>query len=300
MHLSLASAGPRRIGSTFNQIVAQSVEDLEKLEEAVNAETLTGWEIAAAVIILVAAWPVAALIGRLVRRVSRRIPHTPKYVPELADRSTRWLVVLIGVAWAASLLGVDVGWFTVIVAFIAIVFVLMVRPLIENLAAGLLLQSRPSFGVGDEIDTNGYRGTVVEINARTTVIQTRDWMRIHIPNQDVLAHPLDVYTAFERRRSSIDLGIDYSVDPDHASRILVEAVTAVAGVKENPAPVVLARGFGDGSTILQVRWWHDPDISSQTHTLDQVVRAIRRALDDAGIDMPSPEIVVTRRATERG
>jgi hypothetical protein len=72
----------------------------------------------------------------------------------------RGVGVLIGVAWAASLVGIDDGWFTVIAAFQAIVFVLTVRPLIQNLAAGLLPQSRPSFGVGDDVDTNGCQETV--------------------------------------------------------------------------------------------------------------------------------------------
>ena len=63
------------------------------------------------------------------------------------------------------------------------------------------------------------------------------------------------------------------VDPDHASRILQEAVAGVEGVRDDPAPGVLARGFGDGFTILQLRWWNDPDISSQTRTLDRIVSA---------------------------
>ena len=101
--------------------------------------------------------------------------------------------MLIALAWAVSLLGVEVGWFALVVASGLIVFVLMVRPLVENLAAGLLLQSRPSFGIGDQIETNGYRGDVISITARSTIIQTRDWKRIHIPNQDVLDESLDVY-----------------------------------------------------------------------------------------------------------
>ena len=227
------------------------------------------------------------------RRVSQRVPGTPDYVPELVGRAVRWLVMLVAVAWAVSLFGVEIGWFALVVASVVIILVLMVRPLVESLAAGLLLQSRPSFTIGDQIETNGYRGEVLSITARSTVLRTRDGKRIHIPNQDVLNSSLDVYTAFDRRRSSVDLGIDYAVDPDHASRILQEAVAGVEGVRDDPAPVALVRGFGDGFTILQLRWWHDPDISSQTHTLDRVLRATKRALDDAGIDMPAPEIRVT-------
>ena len=266
----------------------------EKIDEAIQTSAATPLEIALAIGIIILSWPVSALFARVAKRISRRVPGTPDYVPDLVGRATRWLVVLIGIAWAMSLLGVDVGWFALVVALVAVIVFLMVRPLIENLAAGLLLQSRPSFNIGDEIGTNGYVGEVLLISARSTVIQTRDFKRIHIPNEDVLDNPIDVYTAFDRRRSSIELGVDYAVDPDDAGRVLVEAVSAVDGVLGDPSPSVRAQGFGDGWTTMQVRWWHDSDLRSESVTRDRVVRAIKQALDEAGIDMPSPEIIVTR------
>jgi small-conductance mechanosensitive channel len=63
-----------------------------------------------------------------------------------------------------------------------------------------------------EIETNDYTGEVIEINARSTVIKTTDWTRIHIPNTDVLHNPITVFTAFERRRSAIELEIEYRAD----------------------------------------------------------------------------------------
>ena len=284
------------MGDGVSMIVAQT-EELEKIDEAISRAT--GWDVAAAILILLLAWPVAALLGRLARRIARRIPTTPEYVPELVGQAVRWLVVLIALAWAVSLLGVQVGWFALVVAIVAIVFILMVRPLVENLAAGLLLQSRPSFGIGDQIETNGYRGDVIAITARSTIIQTRDWKRIHVPNQDVLDNSLDVYTAFERRRSSLDLTVDFGVDPDHAEEVVVNALREVDGVLDDPGPYVLARGFSDG-TILQVRWWHEPDLRSQSRTLDGVVRAIRRALAGAGLEVAMPEIRVIRDTSGGG
>ncbi len=277
-------------------VVAQSVEDIEKIDEAIDTSTVTGWEIAAALVIAVLAWPVSAIVSRIAKRIARRVPGTPEYIPDLVGRSARAIVVVIAVAWSMSLLGVDVGWFALVIALIAVVVFLMIRPLIENLAAGLLLQSRPSFGVGDEISTNGYVGDVIAITARSTVIQTRDWMRIHIPNQDVLDHAIEVYTAFDRRRSEIDLGVDYAVDPDDAARILEEAVSRVEGVLADPRPQVRARGFGDGVTILRLRWWHGADLASEGATRDRVVREIRRAFEAAGVDMPSPEVKLAGRA----
>ena len=51
-------------------------------------------------------------------------------------------------------------------------------------------------------------------------------------------------------------------------------------------------GLNNG-TILQVRWWHEADLRSESRSLDRVVRAVRRSLADAGIGMATPEIRVT-------
>ena len=284
-----------KVSGVYNrvaEVVAQSIDDLEKIEEAVDTSAVTGWDIVAALGILALTWPVAVLAGRLSMRLIRRVPGIPEYVYELLKRGVRVTVSIMGLALSMSLLGVDVGWFTVSLGLVAVVVVLMLRPLIENLAAGLLLQTRPAFSTGDEIETNGIRGDVVVINARSTVIQTRDWKRVHIPNQDVLADSVTVFTAFERRRSQIDLEIDYGAEIERASRLLVEAALGVEGVHSDPPPYIRARGFGTGTYVLSLRWWHDPDLSAGSRTLDGVVREVKRVLDEAGIDLPSPELIV--------
>jgi small-conductance mechanosensitive channel len=274
------------------QVLAQSVDDLEKIEEAVNVSQVSGWDVGAALIVLVLSWPVSRVAGRLTRRVIRRLPNVPDFVPDLADRGAQALVVFIGLAISMSLLGVDIGWFTVTIALVAIVFVLMVRPLIENLAAGMLLETRPSFSIGDEIETNGYTGEVVEINVRSTAIQTRDFRRVHIPNTDVLDDTIVVHTAFDRKRSELELEIEYDADMAETTRILIEAAAGVEGVHAEPPPYVRARRFGTGTFVLLLRWWHDASLSGGSRTLDGVVRAVKASLDAAGIAMPSPEMIV--------
>jgi small-conductance mechanosensitive channel len=273
-------------------LVAQSVDDLERIEQAVDTAGVTGWDVFAGLLVLVLTWPVALAVGRITKRAIRRVPGVPEYVLNLAKRGAQILTSIVGVAISMSLFGVNVGWFTVTVALVLILAVLMLRPLIENLAGGLLLQTRPSFRIGDEIETKGVRGEVTEINARTTVIQTRDWEVVHIPNDDVLSEVITVLTALERRRSTIELEIEYGADIAETTRLLVEAASGVDGVHADPPSHIRARGFGTGTYILSLRWWHDPDSSSAGRTLDGVVRAVKRVLDEAGIALPSPELIV--------
>jgi small conductance mechanosensitive channel len=210
------------IGAT--QVMAQSLEEVDKV---LDTSRVTGWDIAPSLTILMVGWPVSVVVARIVKWLFRRVPSTPDYVPSLAARGARILVLVAALALSMSLLDVNVGWFTATLALVAVVAILMLKPLAENAAAGFLLDSRPAFHVGDEIETNRHEGEVIAINSRVTVIRTRDWRRIHIPNTDVLSDAVVVYTTFERRRSAIELDIGYGADIVEATRLLVEAASSV-------------------------------------------------------------------------
>jgi small-conductance mechanosensitive channel len=282
-------------------IMAQTVdvETLDELEDAVAAEAISGSDVVVALLILAAGWVLGMIARKLIRWILGRVPNVPDYAVRLAGRTAQAVVVFIALAVALSQLGVDVAWLAIGVAVVLVVAVLMVRPLIENLAAGLLMSTRPSFSIGDQILTNEHEGDVIEINARSTVLQTRDWKRVHIPNLDVLDGPIVVFSAYERRRSGIELEIEYGADIEETSRLLVAAAAGVPGVLEEPAPVVRARGFGSGTYVLSLRWWHGGAGNADTVTRDGVVRSVKQTLDEAGISMPSPEIVV-RTADDDG
>ena len=162
-----------------------------KIEDVVDTSGVTGWDIAAGVAVLVATWPAAVVAGRPTAWAIRRVPRAPDFLPDIARRAARVLVLVVGLAISMNLFGVSVGWFTVTVGVVVLVAILMLRPLIQNLAAGLLLETRPSFEIGDEIETNAIRGEVIAIDTRCTVIQTRDWERVHIPNTEVLSAELE-------------------------------------------------------------------------------------------------------------
>ena len=130
---------------------------------AVDPSQVTGWDVAGAVGIAVLAVPVGAAASSVARRMLRRVPGVPDSIINDIGRLVKWLVYLIAFAIAMTFLGVTVGWLSIVVVVILIMALLMVKPMVENIAAGMLMTMRPSFSVGDQIQTDKYRGTVKEI-----------------------------------------------------------------------------------------------------------------------------------------
>lgn len=58
------------------------------------------------------------------------------------------------------------------------------------------------------------------------------------------------------------------------SRTLIDAVTGVDTVLADPAPLVIARSFGDGVIVVSVRFWFGPDTHSDAEVTDKADRAM--------------------------
>src|SRR5690606_6876646 len=96
-------------------------------------------------------------------------------------------------------------------------------------------------------------------------------------------------TAFERRRTSYDIGIGAGDDIDAARAAILTALHRVDGVLNEPSPEVFVVDLADFSVKLRVWWWTEPPRQLQVlGGQRRVLTAIKSALLDAGIDLPFP------------
>jgi small conductance mechanosensitive channel len=72
-----------------------------------------------------------------------------------------------------------------------------------------------------------------------SAIKTYDGRRVVIPNAALFTDSVTVNTAFNARRLECDVGIGYGDDIDRAKALILEAVTNVAGVLQEPPPEAL-------------------------------------------------------------
>ena len=64
--------------------------------------------------------------------------------------------------------------------------------ILQNFLAGILILIHQPFHLGDTISVSGMEGTVEDIQARATVIQTKEGNRVFIPNATVFTNPVTV------------------------------------------------------------------------------------------------------------
>ena len=72
-----------------------------------------------------------------------------------------------------------------------------------------------------------------------------------------------------------------------ATDVIIDAVRQVEGVLPDKPVDALYVEMGDSAMVSRVRWWID-SYQDTRRMLDQVHRALQRALDKAGIESPFP------------
>ena len=252
---------------------------------------LTLAELIIAVAIVFVAGILAGVARRRIRSYLERQDGLDDYLAPLLGRIAGWAIMIVGLLIALVVLGLDMAPVVLILLIVLAIVVLSGRGILENFASGLVLQIRGPFRPGDRIDVVGFDGVVKEINARAVVIETPDNRSVHIPNTDVLNSPIMNHTELPMRRSDVIVGIGYDEDIDRARTSALDALGSIEVILDDPPPEVLVSELGDSSVDLIVRFWHGDDARITARA--EAIEAVKRAFDEAGIEIPVPQRVVT-------
>jgi small-conductance mechanosensitive channel len=290
------------VAAALGSMNPQTTGPLQIDPNALIDPTGIGWqEGVAALVTMVLAVVVASVAGRLLSRAARRWPNLSTTIVAILIRLVKWTIILLGAAFALLLLGFEVGPLFLVVLIVFAVVVVIGRPLMENFGASVVLQAEAPFHVGDLVEVLGMTGLVREISNRTTVIDTFDGRRIRVPNNQVLNSPIVNLSERGSRRAEIKVGVEYGTDLDRARAVILETMADIDAVFTEPAPEALVNEFGDSSIVFVVWFWYQPSIDHRYRTIDQVTRAVDRALRSDGIVIAFPQRVMwTRRAPTEG
>jgi small-conductance mechanosensitive channel len=265
-------------------IIAQAPK-VDDVESSVEAAQVTGWQVLAAVIVLIAAYPVGRLVQRFVKRAFRKAPDVPPELVYDVSRGARYLIYLIAAAIALVLVGVGSSWIAIVIVVVLLLGVLIARPQIQNTSAGLVLTVRPSFGVGDQIQVMDTRGTVLQIGSHSTVLESVDGVRSYIPNTSMLGEMVHVYTATDARRAQFDMSLPAGTDIAKALGIISKSLTTTKGVLSDPASEVLASRLDQDAMIVTARIWYSSKLKTDIAPVSAAILAVRNALNEADIEL---------------
>lgn len=225
----------------------------------------------------------------------------------LLNKIVRFMVVGAGVLMALEYLGIDVTPLLAGAGVAGLAVSLAARDTLSNVIAGILLILDRPFQIGDRIEMwnapaeTGSWGDVVEIGLRATKIRNPDNIIVVVPNNEIMRRDIVNYTASGLDiRLRIPLGISYDADTELAKRLILEIARDAPGVKEDPAPKVIVRSFGESSVNLELRVWIS-DARRRRDIADEITGRVKDAFDRHGVEIPYPKRdIYVRTAGDEG
>jgi CRP-like cAMP-binding protein len=193
--------------------------------------------------------------------------------------------------------GVDLSSIVTTSAILTAVIAFAMQDTLGNLLGGLALQLDNSVQVGDWVQVDGLVGRVRDIRWRSTLIETRNWESVVIPNSQLMKSRFAILGRREgsplQWRRILTFVVDPSVPPARVISLINEEMheVAIANVARFPVPSCILYRFEEGNLEYQLRYFLT-NLAEDDFT-DSMVRVhLFASLQRAGIRVAEPQRTV--------
>jgi MscS family membrane protein len=216
---------------------------------------------------------------------------------------SRVALIILAIIGIITLLGhfdVDVSAMVTTLGIGSLAIALAAQTALADTISGFMIMIDRPFRIGDRIEIRDFDtwGDVVDIGLRSSRIRTRDNRMVIVPNS-VIGKSLVVNYSYpdSQYRIEIHIGVGYGTNLEFARQTMIDAVRKVEGVLQDKPVEALFLEFGDSALIFRVRWWIDSYVDTR-RMFDAVNSALLHALEDAEIEVPSPQLEVNLISTK--
>lgn len=240
----------------------------EKLLSAMPYDQLMSWAltfcknaILAVIIYIIGRWLIK-WATRLVMKMLERSNVDPSLFSFLSSivSVALWLSLAIVII---SVLGIETSSFIALFASAGVAIGMALSGTLQNFAGGVMILLFKPFKVGDNIEAQGYAGTVKEIQIFNTILRTTDAQTIIIPNGGLSTGSMKNYSTEKYRRVDLTFQVAYGSDLDEVKKAIAEIQAACPQIIKEPvadSPVVAApwiglSALGDSGLQVNTRSW---------------------------------------------
>ena len=297
----LAWLGFARAGTADRSGLAGSIALYALAVAGILASALLAWlhldaaHHARAVAVLVLGLALIRLGGLFLFRIA--LPFVRLVPPRIVEDLATFAAYVIWAMVRLAQIGVDLGSIVTTSAVITAIVAFAMQDTLGNILGGTTLQLENSIRLGDWIRVGDSIGRVVDIRWRSTVIETRNWETIVIPNSVLMK----THFAILGRRGGEPLqwrrwiwfNVAFGVTPQRVMQAVNDALRRadIPHVAKAPPPGCLVMNIADSTVTYALRYWLT-DLAVDDPTDSDVREHVFAALRRTGIPFAYPAQVV--------
>jgi len=243
-----------------------------------------------AILVFVLFIVIAKYVGKVFEKITRK--HIKQdSIRLMAVKVIKTITILIGFFIALGLLNLDKVLTSVLAGagVVGLAIGLALQGTLNNTFSGLILSFLPELQIGDWVETNGYAGSVTEINLRNIVIKQSDNNYVIIPNSKIVEEPFKNFTRTARSRVFVNCGVGYESDLEMVRDLTIDIIQKKFPQRGNEEVEFMYEAFGDSSINYVLRFWVDATKNRDLLIArNEAIIEIKKAYDAKDINIPFP------------
>lgn len=249
----------------------------------------TFWaDIVRALVTVLAGVIAARVLGKIVDRAAKR--NLDKHNAALLRKITTYAVLSASLLVALSTLGIKLSGLLAAAGLLTVALGFAAQTSVSNIISGFFLLMEKPFEVGDVVDIEGNVGVVLSLDLLSTKLRTFDNLFVRIPNENILKKSVKTFSKYQVRRIDIKFSIAYKEKITEAKEVVRDFLKSSSLVLEDPRPLIITRTLGDSGVDFVAKVWIDR--TKLLEARDSVTAGIKKALDEAGIEIPFPHLTM--------
>jgi len=193
--------------------------------------------------------------------------------------------------------GLDLSSIVTTSAILTAVVAFAMQDTLGNVLAGVAVQLDNSVRIGDWIRVDTASGRVRDIRWRSTLVETRNWETVVIPNSMLMKARVEILGQRDgsplQWRRVLDFMVDPGVPPARVIAIIDDEMRelSIPNVARTPAPSCVLKGFEEGNLRYQLRYFLTEILEDDL--TDSMVRVhLFASLQRGGIRVAEPQRTV--------
>lgn len=239
-----------------------------------------------ALLILIVGYWIAGRVAKGVRGLGSKYERLDSTLFNFMGSVARYVILAFVFIAVLNRFGVETTSIIALLGAAGLAVGLALQGAMSNLAAGVMLMIFRPYKVGDFIDAAGKFGNVQEISLFTTIMRTFDHQQIIVPNGQIWGEKIVNHSHHPIRGVEMTFGVSYDSDID-ATRAVIEKVFAEHPlILNDPKADIAVSTLNDSSVDFITR----PFVKGEDWFAVRysVPEAVKKALDEAGIEIPFP------------
>ncbi|MCB1134891.1 MAG: mechanosensitive ion channel [Chlamydiia bacterium] len=247
------------------------------------------------IVIIVLAYLLSLTVQKTLKRVGERRPELRQSALYTLGRLSHYVIMALGIVIGLSSINIDFSNIAIVAGALSVGVGFGLQSIINNFVSGIILLSESSLKVGDYVELeSGLRGSVKEINVRSTVVSSNDGIDVLVPNSELVSNRVINWTFRDAfRRVTVPFSVAYGTDKDLVLKAVMEAVEAIpVTLRHTKAkePNLRLAAFGHDGLEFELTVWVNA-YASKRYALTQstYLWEIDNKFRQYGIEVPYPQ-----------